>query len=68
MSRCSKVDLKATVEQSESTIIITPIPRVMGCDEVRYIIKADGTGGIREVKNGDNWVPDGIDRKLTIRN
>ena len=33
----------------------------------RYVIKNDGTGGVRETKVGDAWVADALDRDLTLK-
>ena len=46
------------------TTIITPVPITPDC-LARYVIKNDGTGGVRETKVGDAWFPDGFDRDLT---
>lgn len=64
---CYVGDLDATPTRTETTTIITIAPRLRGCDEVRFVIKNDGTGGRREVKQGSEWVWDGFDRGLTQR-
>lgn len=63
-SVCVRGTVKAMVEKNGITTVITPVPPVPDC-AVRYIVKNDGTGGIRETKVGDAWVPDGLDRDLT---
>ena len=63
-SICSRSTLKATVEKNETTTTITPVPLMPDC-LARYVIKNDGTGGVRETKVGDAWVADGLDRDLT---
>lgn len=70
LDKCLQRDLKATVERTESTITITTVPLMLGCNEYRFVIKADGTGGTTAHKVGDSeWVLDSDrDRKMTIRN
>jgi hypothetical protein len=36
-----------------------------GCEQIRYVIRNDGSGGQRETKRGDKWVKDGFDHGLT---
>lgn len=69
LDKCLSRELKATVERTESTITITTAPLMMGCEEYRFVIKADGTGGTRAHKTGNGeWELDKTDRKMTIRN
>lgn len=68
MSLCSRADLEATVVRTPTTVTITTKPLVQGCDTVRFVLKADGTGGTRETLSGETWTADGKDRILTIRN
>lgn len=65
LDMCMRVPLKADVTRSSTHIIITPQPHTRGCMELRFQIKLDGTGGFLEIKNGDVWVVDARDRKLT---
>ena len=69
LDQCLSREMKATVERTESIITITTAPVMVGCEEYRFVIKADGTGGTRAHKtsNGE-WVLDKTDRKMTIRN
>lgn len=67
LHNCLKANLKAHVERTDDTVIVTVSPRYHGCDEFRLVLKADGTGGKRQVRNGDEWVDDGLDRDLTIK-
>lgn len=68
MDVCYQGALKASVERTDQTIVITVPPRLAGCPDIRFVIKADGTGGTRQVKSGDRWNTDRADRLLTIRN
>jgi hypothetical protein len=68
LDRCLRSEMKATVQQNDSTITVTPIFPFPGCGDVRYVIRKDGSGGVREVKTGDEWRPDGFKRGLTPRN
>ena len=67
MDKCYSREMKAVVEQTESTILITLPPLMIGCEEIRFAIKADGSGGNREVKRGEEWVKDRRDYGLTLR-
>jgi hypothetical protein len=68
LNACWKVQLKATVERTATTIIITPEPPLRDCEQVRFVIKADGTGGHRQSRRdaGAEWVTEARDRKLTL--
>jgi hypothetical protein len=67
LNTCLTGDLDATITRTETTTIITVVPRLRGCEETRFVIKNDGTGGRREVKGGSEWVWDGLERGLTLR-
>jgi len=67
MGTCWETDLKASVERTDQTIVITVVPRFATCEEIRFVIKTDGTGGIVQKKRGDAWVSEPDDRLLTIR-
>jgi hypothetical protein len=68
MIKCFKQTRDATVERTEKTITITTTPVIDGCDQIRFVLKADGTGGTRQTKVNDKWVIDKRDRVLTIKN
>jgi hypothetical protein len=67
MNKCFSQDLDATVERTAVSITIVAEPIYHGCDKLRYILKADGTGGTREVWAADKWEMDPRDRVLTLR-
>jgi hypothetical protein len=58
-------DLPAEVERSAEALTITVLPPLHGCEPFRYVIKTDGSGGVRMVRRGEAWVPDGFDHDLT---
>ena len=58
-------DLPAEVERTAETLTITVLPPLAGCEPFRYVIKTDGSGGVRMARRGDAWVPDGFDHDLT---
>jgi hypothetical protein len=64
---CYKGDLNATVARTEATTIITAANALRGCDPFRFVIKNDGSGGQKQLKNGSDWVSDGLDHGLTPR-
>ena len=53
------------VAKTEASLIITVEPRMLGCEEIRFVIRNDGSGGQREVKKGEAWVWDGFKQVLT---
>ncbi len=60
---------KASVERTATTITITNQPLMSGCAHLRYIIKADGTGGKvqRRADASAQWADDPRgDRGLTL--
>lgn len=61
----SQGDLPAEVERSAEAITITVVPTLQGCEPFRYVIKNDGSGGVRMNRRGDEWKPDGFERDLT---
>jgi hypothetical protein len=65
MDSCYRGALNAAVTKTDVSTTITVPPRVAGCDEIRFVIRNDGSGGRREVKKGDAWVWDGLQRGLT---
>ncbi len=65
-SKCFSSELEATVERTEKSIKIEAKPLFNGCEEIRFVIAADGSGGKRYSKNGDKWIWDGFDRGLTL--
>lgn len=67
LTNCYASTLKANVETTDTSIVITPVFPFAGCGDVRFNIRKDGSGGVRELKNGDQWIPDGRDRNLTLQ-
>jgi hypothetical protein len=61
---CLRGDIPANVTKTETTTTIE-LQMLQGCDETRYVIRNDGSGGEREVKRNDKWVKDGFDHGLT---
>lgn len=68
LNACWRGPLKAMVERTATTIIITPEPPLRDCEQVRFVIKADGTGGQRQSRRDADadWVNEARDRKLTL--
>jgi hypothetical protein len=64
---CYTGDLEATVMRMESTTTITAKSNLRGCEEMRFVIRTDGTGGQQQTKNASGWVADGLDHDLTPR-
>ncbi len=50
---CYRGALPVTVERGAGTIVITARQPVPGCEDFRYRIREDGSGGIKEVRQSD---------------
>jgi hypothetical protein len=66
--KCFSQTLDAIVERTAKFITITTTPAIPGCDQNRFVLKVDGTGGTRYTKVNDKWVRDTRERILTIKN
>jgi len=63
---CWRAETGATVERQPDQLIIYMEPLMAGCLRVRFVLKADGTGGHREDRQPDGtWKHDGRERLLT---
>jgi hypothetical protein len=58
-------DLPATVERTPDTLVLTVTPELAGCEPFRYLIRTDGSGGVRQHRRGGAWVENGFDHGLT---
>lgn len=63
----SRRALNAQVHKTAELTTITVEPALPGCEEIRFLIKNDGTGGKRQERRGDDWIDDGFERGLTLR-
>jgi hypothetical protein len=61
---CLRGEVPAIVTKTDATTTIEP-QMLQGCDEFRYVIRNDGSGGVREVKRNDKWISDGFEHGLT---
>lgn len=61
----SRSELPAEVQREADTLTITVTPPLAGCEPFRYIIKNDGSGGVRQHRRGERWSNDGFDHGLT---
>jgi len=61
----SASDLPAEVQRTAETTTITVTPPLAGCEPFQYVIKNDGSGGVRMHRRGERWVSDGFDHDLT---
>lgn len=62
---CVRGDMPALVTRTDATTTIEPQIALAGCEKFRYVIRNDGSGGIREHQRGDRWVGDRFDHGLT---
>lgn len=61
----SRGELPAEVERNAETLTITVKPELSGCEAFRYVIKNDGSGGVKMHMRNNQWVNDGFDHGLT---
>jgi hypothetical protein len=62
---CFRSDLAATSVTEADRQIITLAPSMNGCPDVRFVLKADGSSGKREVRQPDgSWKWDNTERGL----
>ncbi len=61
----SRGDLPAEVQRDAQTTTITVLPPLAGCQPFRFVIRNDGSGGVRQNPRGERWVDDGNERGLT---
>ncbi len=64
---CLRGDIPATVTKTDATTTVELQPAMAGCEQIRYVIKNDGSGGDREVKQSEKWVRDPWDHGLTLK-
>lgn len=64
---CRRGEMPAQVTRGEGTITIEPELAMAGCERWRVVIRADGSGGRREVWRNDQWVDSRWDHGLTLR-
>ena len=62
----SRGDLPAEVLRDVDTTTITVLPPLAGCQPFRFVIRNDGSGGVRQNARGERWVDDGLERGLTL--
>lgn len=60
-----RTELPAEVRRDEQTTTVTVLPPMVGCAPFRYVIRNDGSGGVRLHLRNEKWVSDGFDHGLT---
>ena len=65
---CLRGEIPAVVTKTDTTTVIEPQIALAGCDKFRYVIRNDGSGGVREHWRGEKWVDDHFDHGLTPKN
>lgn len=63
----SQSELPAEVARTPELLTLTVRPPLAGCEPFRYLIRTDGSGGVRQNLRGEHWVDDGLDHGLTPR-
>lgn len=62
---CYRGALPAAVARTDELTTIEVTQPVPGCEEFRYTIRNDGSGGFKETKVGERWVKSRYDHGLT---
>jgi hypothetical protein len=62
---CYAGALPVKVAKTDATTTIEVEQPVAGCEEFRYVINNDGSGGIKETRRGDRWAKSRFDHGLT---
>ena len=62
---CYRGALPVTLTKTDVITTIEVQQAVTGCEEFRYTIRNDGSGGFKEVRHGDRWVKSRFDHGLT---
>lgn len=63
---CYRAPLPATVTRTEASTVIEVTQPVAGCEQFRYTIANDGSGGFKETREGDGaWRRSTFDHGLT---
>ena len=63
---CYRGALPATVTRTDETTIVEVSQPMTGCEQsFRYVIRNDGSGGVRETRVGEKWVASKFDYDLT---
>ncbi len=63
----SQSELPAEVQRDDQATTVTVLPPLAGCQPFRYVIRNDGSGGVRQIRRNDRWLDDGFDHGLTPR-
>lgn len=64
---CYARSVPVVVTRDADTITIEQTEALAGCERMRFVIRADGSGGLKEVHKGDEWVRSKSDPGLTLR-
>ncbi len=67
MDACRRGELHAQVSRTDTEITIEPEITLAGCEKWRVVIRADGSGGRREVWRENRWVDTRWDHGLTLK-
>lgn len=63
---CYRGALPATVTKTDELTIVEVAQPMSGCEQAfRYLIRNDGSGGVKETKVGERWVASKFDFDLT---
>ncbi len=62
---CYAGALPVKLTKTDATTTIEVEQPVSGCEEFRYVINNDGSGGVKETRRGERWVKSRFDHGLT---
>jgi hypothetical protein len=64
---CVRGAIPANVTKTETDTTVEVLQPLAGCELFRYVIRNDGTGGVREFKRDDRWITSTWDHDLTLK-
>jgi hypothetical protein len=64
---CYRGELNASIVETNVSTVITVPSQARDCEESRFVLKKDGSGGQREIRQGSSWIWDGEDHGLATK-
>jgi outer membrane protein assembly factor BamB len=65
LDACYRGEVPVTLAKTDATTTIESQMTMAGCDDFRYVIRNDGSGGTKYNKRGDRWAKSPMDHGLT---
>ncbi len=65
LDACYRGELPVVLTKTDATTTIESQMTMAGCDDFRYVINNDGSGGLKYNKRGERWAKSPMDHGLT---